>query len=479
MSFNNVCKTLSFPVLKELIEEDVFVVSKAMHVYSIYVNYLFRHMLQHDLERGQFSLRSITYFNSMDTTELRQIMFALQGKTSSRYTHVLNAEFAEMMRIAGVTGNIDTAHRASIFQEAIHHFETMLKNNIVVNMKKRVINFLMKLPSEGAQALSFRSACALTTRMLSEDEDAPLFLGFSLGNLLKAPYKFIPLLYLMQQKLTDANVGSFRVVPLFRARMQSIHITNSGLVDLMTRFFKRSSMKLTTLECKEMAKSPRSFWSKYFDVLKLEKFYSNGAPKKVFWQLVTNGVQASVIMKHINKIEKDPNEKPPMEMTHDHNIRLDGNKKLPLPFPKFDYVIGIDPGVRLALGGVVYNVKTGKRILIKESSRSLHAKSGFFARKAKLERHSRILENAIKASNEELHNIGPSSADFTAYTRHQLGFVNARFRLYRRKVFRRLNFDSHIRRHATVDKLVSQLCKKNARTLLFYGDATAAPFIRG
>lgn len=129
-----------------------------------------------------------------------------------------------------------------------------------------------------------------------------------------------------------------------------------------------------------------------------------------------------------------------------------------------------------------YDVATGKRFLIKEKSRKVHHKSGLFARKLKLQRSSRNLENDFKKALKEVNNerhIGSTAENYTQYTKLHLEFLDRRIELYKKPKFRRFNFESYIRRRGTVDRIVSNLCPKNARTLIFYGSSKSAPFIKG
>lgn len=480
MSLNNACKVKDYPMIKELIEGDVGMVSKVMHTYTLYLNFFFRSKLDDELATEIFSVETLTYFRDLKTTSFRQFLFQLQGKTGKRHATTLNSHFLEFLIESDIATKVNTVHKSYVFQEAIKHFETMFRNTINENTSNRIIMYLKNIPLEGKNdALSHKDAKKLADKILGNDTDAPLFLNTSLKSFEKEkqPFRLIPLLYLMQKHLTRAGKKSFSVVPQYKPIMRSITITNTVLSELMSRYYKAIDRPLNTEEFKAFPGNARAVWNKYFNVLKYEKFNEDGSPKKVFWQLVTNGVQASLVFKNVNREEKKP--KQITKSTLDHKMPLGKKITQKLPVPVYDFVAGIDPGARLSIGGIRYNRKTGQRKLVKMRSNHLHALSGKNVREMKRLKYSGVLDNEIRAKNEALGNLGASHADYYAYTRFQLSFMNRRFELQKKKVLRRLKFDSYIRRRSTIDKMVSGMCERKKKTLIFYGDGTMAPFIRG
>ena len=81
------------------------------------------------------------------------------------------------------------------------------------------------------------------------------------------------------------------------------------------------------------------------------------------------------------------------------------------------------------------------------------------------------MEEIITAEREELDNIGVADVDLLAFTRFKLKFLEARLDLYSEPKFRRLTFESYIRRRQVVDQMVHKYCS-SGRTLVFYGDSS-------
>lgn len=368
-------------------------------------------------------------------------------------------------------------------------------------MFRRLVQYFRRVPDHQGAKMSKKEAFDHVKQLFAVHSTIDARLGIALEGLDKHPYKYVPLLYKLQQALTavgevgtgDKGRQSFVVVPVMKAKMRSIHLTGSALVEILTRYYGRIGVRIGAEQRKLMSANVRFMWEKFFKIEEFEKRNHDGSYKKVFWHLTTNGVQASLIMKQQKDYQQH---KLSMASTQQHNVLLGENMKLPHHFPDFDYVMGIDPGVRLALGGIRYNVRTGARELIKIKSHKLHHDSGLNARNMREKAQSDELQKEISENREGLEylislerwerdghevsiHVGAEAFGYEEYTDFQLQFMERRINLYKRPVFRRLSFDSYIRRRETIDKTVSSLCPVNARTLLFYGSSKFGPCIRG
>jgi hypothetical protein len=147
--------------------------------------------------------------------------------------------------------------------------------------------------------------------------------------------------------------------------------------------------------------------------------------------------------------------------------------------PPYDLIMANDPGKRLVIGGIIADQATGKIDEVRLSSKEYNDKTGYYKRKKVMEQCSGHLEGVIRKRREELHNIGPSSADFRAFIRFELGFLKRKVCLYSQKKFRRLKFDMNIQRRKFIDNYVAKLCPRDKTMIVFNGSAKFGPCIKG
>jgi hypothetical protein len=93
-------------------------------------------------------------------------------------------------------------------------------------------------------------------------------------------------------------------------------------------------------------------------------------------------------------------------------------------------LVGIDPGWRLAVGGVrldkFYPPAPPAITPIKISSKTFRHWTKEHVRREKLKKWSSELEDEIRERREALDNIGPSHEDFRKFTRFELEFLQRR-----------------------------------------------------
>jgi transposase len=138
-----------------------------------------------------------------------------------------------------------------------------------------------------------------------------------------------------------------------------------------------------------------------------------------------------------------------------------------------DTYIGIDPGLRLFLGGV--RVEGGNPYAkanitnIKYKSSKYHHESGKASRSVKLKKWTK--------EQNEIEKTRPATQTWREYIVFALRHMNRLQSLFLPKKVTRLKFDAHIRRDKTIAKIIREEFIKDApgRVVVFFGDAKAAP----
>lgn len=356
-------------VILKVIESDVVAVSKTMFEFSIYCNYYFRRKSHEDP----------VYFETLRDTPIRVLLYQIQGKENFSRGDAIYADYINIRRPL-VNSVQSSRYRSIIYQEQIKLFETCLKNNITINIFKRLVAYFSKVPARPGQSPLTKQFAKIYVRGLMGSNDVDPRLEIGLGNLEKNPYHYIPMLYRVQQAMTAANQKSFPVVPVFKAKMHHVQITNSALFELINSCVEQFPGQLAGIPDKinkrQLNQNLRFYWESLFNVHLFEN------AQRQFHNISTDGIRVSVHMKKSIPKESLPSKSDykPEDFRFDHKMRL-LNTSDSRPFPNFDFVIGVDPGYRLILGAVKFEVATGKREEIKGSSKSLHYQSGLFARK--------------------------------------------------------------------------------------------------
>lgn len=126
----------------------------------------------------------------------------------------------------------------------------------------------------------------------------------------------------------------------------------------------------------------------------------------------------------------------------------------------YQYIIGVDPGVKTWLGAVRRTIETGKEFLVKISSGEFHNRTKQFQRDKKAEQMTANFERKCRRDreNREIYPETPSSnsSSFEYYVEHKLKFFNRGIKLYCKQRYTRLSFDKYIRSTRAVDNILGK-----------------------
>jgi hypothetical protein len=453
-------------LLKEVLERIVFVVTKVMAEFCIYMNFHFRNFIR---ENDQATISA--YFQRLGTAagvnNFRQILFFIQGKRGRLYRfhdaayRQIRAQFQDLEDV------YDCSQASPIFQEQVKQYITSLKNLVQISMKRRLIKYYKVV-----EGMSRQQAVQHATNVLSHPFPRCPYLNESFQNLESRPLTLIPFLYWLQRIMSNAGVKSFVVVPRPSYQMRHIHITNTGLVGLFSAYCTRTGQRGPTQ--KEIEANYRGYWMKLFDIAQHEN------KRDDFRGICTNNVKVSILMERHVVVERARHtfgQEAPRGSLKSHRVNLFNSRSK--PFPPCDRIIGLDPGRRLMVGGVSIDTHTGDEVDIKLSSKFVHQETGRSITMSKFRTWAGHLENVISISRAQAGNIGHTSHRVADNVRFELYWLSRRVNLYSDSKFRERKFTFYIKKRKFYDNYVSQLCPPGMRSLVFLGNARMAPFIKG
>lgn len=286
--------------------------------------------------------------------------------------------------------------------------------------------------------------------IVKECKDIPsdIFKDIDFHDWKKHSWKFIPVLYKLQKIFHIAGVRSFKVIPMMSFKQKPIILTNTGLSQFIMRN-TRGPNKVA--EIKQIMLNPRATWKKLFkiDMFESDSVDLDGLPVVRFNSLSTDGIIARICMT-----------RPKRSLVENTKSNL----------KDFDFVVGVDPGVKEIIGGVIQdlqNPEKEKGFLV--SSAEWRDKSGFYYRKQKLTQFTGRVENEIADQRESLQNIGQSSPDFKTFTRFELQHFNTKCEAYMRNKIMRMSFDKYITEQKAASDYAKRLCQDGKKTIVFFG----------
>lgn len=450
------------------IDDDAFVLTTAFFEYSIYLNFEFEKKIEENAPD------MLDYFETLNTTVLRNLMFSIQGKTgkNGKGTYQpLDPDYKALKESLPLTQrmaqNYDTQYRAAIFQQAMQTFEVNFKTHIKRNMKRRLIRYFRQVPDDQGKKMEKGDAFEHVHKLLGEriNEEDPR-LGVSFKDLEEVPFKYIPLLYRLKADLVAAKAEAFNVVPCNKAKMKFVHYTNTGVAELVARYCKDTGQVIPPVN--KLKPLAREIWIRFFHI---EKFENEKAGKK-FRGLLTNGIQANLLM---DRPKKEKPFKSVRGSTRNHRVKWARGKAL----PAYDRIVANDPGKRLVIGAIAYNIETGEAEEIKLKSSTYLHKTGYKRMMRRHKRHSGKLEAFIAKKREALGNIG-RAGNYRDNTRFELSWMLARVLLYSQPKFRYMRFNFYRTKRRFIDRYVAKkICPRNKSTLICNGSAKFGPCIKG
>lgn len=105
-------------------------------------------------------------------------------------------------------------------------------------MRRRLIRFFKTIPDQNSELMDknevFQNVKNILDGIINNER-----LGISFKDWQTNVYRFIPLLYRIQQLLHEANVKNFKICPIFKPKSRHIVFTNSAFHQLYCRLVNK------------------------------------------------------------------------------------------------------------------------------------------------------------------------------------------------------------------------------------------------
>ncbi|XP_031618447.1 uncharacterized protein LOC116337743 isoform X2 [Contarinia nasturtii] len=259
------------------------------------------------------------------------------------------------------------------------------------------------------------------------------------------------------------KIKNFLVVPIHDFDMKHIRI-DIHLFYLIARKF--GALKLAkgkrgqpiNIEKTEYDSNPAIYWDLIFDLPKISKL---GNGKEFDFAVATDSVAVSLcfVKPERNTPELDNN-----------TIKEKYNNF------EFDYVLGIDPGVRTWNATVRKHVRSGNEENITIDGPKYHFKAKYGKRKRKSDQWTELLQKQRELDYKR-YAFFPSPkgrSHWMCYIAYYVKMMKPAMAVYTTRKFIRLRLDKYIEENRASDKIAASLTKKKS-ALVFIGAAQIAP----
>lgn len=276
-------------------------------------------------------------------------------------------------------------------------------------------------------------------------------------------WKSFEFLYKLQRYNDENKLKNFKLIPQFTVRTHHIRIDNVALYYILKRNGLTTCNNLTQFRNEKDA-----HWRAFFNVHKVES-----RNRKFRYSIKTDGVAVSISIAKTETPERILSKCTEAKRCKYDNETLSSDAQLDRirsNADKFDAFIGLDPGIRLMVGGVsrtreqMLDLTDSKCRKIKLKSTKFHHEAGFPRRRHKLWK----LTSGV--SDESKSTISPMCAEnIFLYIDHSLANFHRRFEAFTKPAVTRLRFDKYTETQKAANRMANFICGDAKRPLIAIG----------
>lgn len=265
------------------------------------------------------------------------------------------------------------------------------------------------------------------------------------------------------------KLSNFAVVPLHCNLMKHIQIDSATFKHII------SHLKLWPADLKkELFKktdTDHQLWMTFFNE-KVIKRMERRDRKKFKYSFATDSESVSLQFETENVAP--PNTVEELEAKQKANFKLYGER---YKGNEYERIIGLDPGYKLFLSGVVRDDLRNEERLIKISSRKYHNMTQQNIRDRRAKTWTANFEANCRTEREQYFEqtgqpLSPVSSTYTDYILHRLTHLDDALAVYTTKKYTRLAFCKYTRAQSTMDTIVNDMVvlpKTGKRNLIILG----------
>lgn len=404
----------------------------------------------------------------IDTRIFRRFIASLKQKNrgeTAADTRALNRKYFQLRAEYGLPPSYDGTNKTNTLAVAADTYQVNLANNVRDHMYRRIHSFFKITHPNMDPKIIYKTMDVLfnsnskykseTNRQLIRSLERELNFVGTFHTLNDRWYKFIPMLYRLQQWRRQRNLKNFIIFPIMTHKRHHVHFDGQSLQQFL-RKWKYSPNDYNQFD-ENMA------WRKYFYIQKVQT--SNHRFRN---QISTDGVSVHIHMQRKKVISKPSNV----------------SKKLGKTIVK---VKGFDPGLRESFAGVSLDMRTGVETNVKYSSASFRYDCQEHRLTQKYHRWTNDVLNRIRNERNGEPDKASPMANQDVFIRFQLKNFNELQSLLGQKKFAKLTLQRYICKQkaivAVARKLTGytyQAMPKQRDTVVFIGfKVDDSPSIKG
>lgn len=397
----------------EKINQDVEEISMLAHEASIFAHW----DIMTKLEDGDDDI-----LTGKNKEKFRPYFYALyEGTRTKKQCKLIPEEYLNMRTIR--TLKYDMSYRSNLFNELAQTLETSFNNNIWMHAYNRIKKFIKCQYEIYDKTMLYRVMKYLTCEefTLNEGDPIPVWRQGHFRNVKFNPLDFLKDFYMIWKFNDDNGFKNFILIPTFRAGRLHINYGKDAFFNLL------SSIKIL----------PKGLQRK--DLVVSEYLTLPRKNLEFAGSFCTDGVSCSVRFFRKEKV------------IHHSDLRS-------------ETYIGIDPGMRLFLGGVSSTGYTHENI--KYTSKQWYHETKRHERKIKLNRFTMGIDKKIESQR-------PGHQTWREKIAFKLRHLFIKQALYMQRRVARLKFDEYTCKQRAMAKLINEKIVKNHKSVtVFFGDAT-------
>jgi len=314
--------------------------------------------------------------------------------------------------------------------------EVATTNHLTLNFYKRFSKYLkLKYPNlnnqeryevcKGVYEKQYKGDNSLVIEYRKKLGDNPPYES----NIKKDPSFVVGMYYEILQLLTDKGERLFSLLP-YKGGFQMSYITidKSVLRDLIIVNKKSQKQKGLLDLRKDIEANPRQYWEQFFNIKNYE------TPTRQFTMFKTDGKTVSVILEVPERVAKTTKQQ---------------------EFGEYDYIIGIDPGLRFTFIGYDSNEE-----VVKYSGKQYYHSSGVNEKNYKQQRCYRRNKDFL---DYKANMPSPKTTDvmkLQCYITYALKGLDNALQLHYANPFRKWKFKTFIKKQKTFHNICQKISKK-------------------
>lgn len=384
----------------------------------------------------------------------------MAGISADPWGYLMTSQYYELRRRYNITETFAPSN--NIMEASITTYKTVFMNNIQVHTGNRLKKYFLHRSKDFdvKEEITWTDIYDTISFLFYEksEKEPNLYLIAAMMEDFGKIYTFYDIksktdyiksfefLFKLQQYNDMNELKNFKLIPQFKVKRHHIQIDTKSLYYILKK------NKLINCPNEHIFRDHKDLrWRELFNINKVET-----KTRKFRYSIKTDGVSVSISIAKPQIIKTNPEPKAKKSKINNDSISSDAKlKEIRSNADKYDKFIGLDPGLRLMVGGISKTreqLETNKGELIKLKSTKFHHEAGFPRRRHKLYK----LTNEVQTKTYST--LSPMCASkMYLYVDHSIQHFKERFYCYTDRAVARLYFDKYISTKNAANKYAKEI----------------------